>query len=257
MIKEAMEWLSDLSNRAQKDRVIRPEAEPDHIYYLRHSDGSLERRDAELLPRRHELYTLEDLVDAIKRYRGGGTTVFAGNGRITALLADDDDARGRGRVGMELVFSHQFTKLRELDQRRGMISQKAFIDLLRIDLAGCVSVDTIDLFKSLKHTTSGETESSVSASAQQVSKKVLLECRSGGKDIPEQIFVNVSVYDNVPAVEQVVVQCVVSSDLANMQFALIPMAGEVSRGLRITDAAIVSELQRLLGEDAAVLAGKP
>ena len=72
-------------------------------------------------------------------------------------------------------------------------------------------------------------------------------------ELPDELAVEISVYDNLPEGERVFVLCAVEIDFANQRFSLVPLPGELQAAIRITHALIHRELcDRLAARDLEV-----
>jgi len=245
MIAEAIDRLQKLFQESQVASTFHPPAEPEHVYYLV-QNGQADRRVAEPPPRANVMFSPLDLVKYLGFVLGQYKTdaaIFVGRGLVTAVLNERGDRRDQ--IIQNLALGHAFIALRGRELQRTGMTHRAFLQLLRIDLAGCIDGDSVELFRSLKLSTSGNTESSIRSGKESLGKAVASEALLSGKPIPEELPVALCVYEDLPDRRQVV-KCAVVSDLQEMTFALIPLAGELDRAQRETDTEIAEGLRQLL-----------
>lgn len=257
MIAEAIQAVTEMANRAQEARVVHLPQEADDVYLLQKPDGTVERRIAEPAPRNYQLFTLYDLAVAIREIPARDRrVVFVGRSQVSVSL-DEAGAR-REWLRMRLPLSHEYKALKNCEALRTPLGQRAFVSMLRIDLAACVPADFVDVFRGLKCESKQTASSEVRPSRESLGREVLTEVKAGGKDLPEEVQVRVCVYRDLTDPEfHRVVRCVVQTDLQEMTFALIPVAGELERAQRETDELIRGQIEDTATADVLVLCGNP
>lgn len=232
--------------------------EPDYVYFQRGKDGLLERRAGDVGPRDYTVYRVKDFIAAVSKLPSPKQAVFVGKHAITAILDETGDRRDR--VTMPLSYTGQFAALVGLSGAKKM-PQDDFLDFLRIDLAGCVLPDVVSLFRQLKFTKNDSGDASYETGRQQVSRSVLREIVAGGKEIPDEIVVQIEVYeelwgDSTGAALRWAVICAVVIDFENGKFTLIPLAGQLNKARIMTQENIADTIATGLPE-ALVVCGEP
>lgn len=269
MLKELLDGILKLAADANRTEVLRVPGDPPHVYRLTTKGIVTDPNETEPMPRKYELFTIDDVVAAIKRMAaqsvdkatgdidaGAKVLVFCGRGGITVIL--DEPGKRREWLNMQLPQSHEFTKLENLERCRTPMKQRDFINCLRIDLCGAVEPEIVNRFRSIGFTSQAAAKATVNAGKESLGKDVLHEVLCDGAAPPEEIAVNLCVYRDLAEMNhRRAIRCAVDTNMQEQNFTLIPLGGELERARRETDAMIQADLQtKLKDTGVAVLCGK-
>lgn len=266
-----MQWLAETvealrqagireSDTLLKQFVKPPEGtEPSYVYFQRNAEGLLELRTAGIGPRSYGVYRVKDFIAAVSKLPAPKQAVFVGTNGIRAILDETGDRRDR--VRMPLSYTGSFSALLGLNVGNDPMSQDEFIGFLRIRLAGCVKSDVVSLFRQLKFTNNSSGDATYETGRQQVSRSVLKEIVANGKEIPDEIVVQVEVYeelwgDSTGAALRWPVTCAVVIDFDKGKFTLIPLSGQLNKARIMTQENIADTIAAGLPE-ALVVCGEP
>ena len=167
----------------------------------------------------------------------------------TAIVATVDEAERREWVSLVLTTTTALDTLNKCDDSRTPQGQSDFVNMLRIELAGCVDPIIVEAFRHLVFGKVSGGESAVSNSNKAVSSAIKMTLAAGGNDIPDEIVCGLTVYEQFPEFG-VQVRCAVQTIVEDAAFLLIPLAGELFRAEEKTRTAIAARLRELLGDDA-------
>ncbi|MEN6333518.1 MAG: hypothetical protein ABFE01_04605 [Phycisphaerales bacterium] len=207
--------------------------------------------------RSHQLGNLIDLISLVKRFAGVGQpdphaeqkiSVWHSHDAVTAILDDGDEDRRLHRATMPLRISRPFAILQNWQMNRPSLSQKEVIRALRVEFSGCADADDIAVFRSLKFTENRDGESKIEHSKETFGKKVHAEV-SVVKAIPEEIILNVPVYDNPWLNQPVPIRCAVEIDTLEGVFWIIPLADSMTAAIQDRQDEIRLKLQNSLKAD--------
>ena len=256
MIQEAIQKIEELVKAGTKPVAFHPDCEPSHMYWLCH-DGKAEQIEAIVSPRADRVFSLEALATLLVRCRAvdGEPVVYVGRGSVTAVV--NDNGSRRERLKLDLPSSSEFETLVKMGSDRESADQGEFVNQLRIDLAGCIEPDIIELFRQIRATGDSEASGEIATGRESMGRRIRAEVQAGGRSIPDEIEVAVYVYRDLASSEyRMKLSCAVVVNCQEMTFALIPKAGELERVQRETDQYIVGDLQNRL-PGTCVLLGRP
>ena len=251
---QAIESIRELAVAAARDEIVQPGFFPPGKFYLRDKDGSLALKEAPVAPRNYKLNTIDDFTDAVKKFgENEHAVVFcSGCGLVCSL---DEDTDRLHRLRMPLTLTDEFQFLQHLRAARAGLKQKSFISLLRIDLARACDVALVDSFRHLKFNKTKDGTSIVKPGNEAMSAELKLEVLIDGKQIPDSCALSIQVYDQVGDVQMQRVNCAIETDLEELTFTLIPLAGELEEAQRKVDEEIRKRVAVLLDGFAPVFCG--
>ena len=291
-LKEAAEFVFDKgagSNR-KPYTIDLGKFEPDGRYGLVDKDLNFTMVTPAVPVRKYEAKSLDAVVDLVNHfaarlgpppaavdgsagstakpdeYKGGRIFVWIGGDAITVLL---DEADRRERVRFDLSVGDGFrilTELGEADENDEPESfkQSEFIDLLRRRINGMYSPsDIITRVRGIKFTRSEQGQSQVSVGRESMGASVEASL-VGADDFPEDLLVNVPVYDNVR--DQAgrlyiqAVDCCLDINLVKQTFMLRPKAGVIEMCRQVVDStlrAVITERTKQWADRVFVFCGRP
>lgn len=200
----------------------------------------------EIPPRRHNVFSLPDLVDAIVEYGNlERVTVWVSESKIIVVLNDCNESFRDDMLQMNLPLSPFFAVL----SRATWLDQKQFIDLLRHDLCGTViePTSTLSLLRQLKFTLNTEQNGTVTNSSAAMGKSALAEVTGAG-ELPETVKVEYCPYpslrDDLSA--DVTVDCTLFTDASSAKLKLSPRPGEIEAAKLTAMQLVQKKLRDLL-----------
>lgn len=275
-----------------KAHVVAIDQEPDHIYGVVDSAGSFVRYEAEPLPRNHVLVTLDEVLKYAKHASGQvappkttklieGPTAQPAAG--SSLSADDtdagdddgvptgetvvwydrpaivvviDDLTRRDRATMRLNLTPQMKLLLELEDKERKFDQPAFRRLLKIELAGCRQDDAVLNWVSAMKFSNNSTSAGVitnqrTSLGQAIDDEALSELGS----CPDEITLQVRVFDDPSLRETWPIVCAVEVLPAERSFRLVPLPLELHNAVESELSVIGQHLVTNL--DCPVFRGQP
>lgn len=261
MLADAIEKLSEQAVAASGVEIIESlPGEPDDVYAVYNgATGSFERRTAEC-PRHYCTRDIADFIALVTREfqhakeAGAPGVVFCGDGKIEALI---DDFDRRERVWMRLPFTAEWNCLERLSGRREKLTQRALIDLLRVELPAAHDPDFLEFVRSLKIEHAADGRSEIRPGKESVSSSVRQAVQSDGRPFPDGVTLHIPVYD-LPAIDspRQRIECYFNVDTTDASFVLIPVAGTMAAALREVDSDIQARLIDALGDYTVVIQGQ-
>ncbi len=202
--------------------------------------------------RRHSIDSLETMIDFATWWKdldGEPCTIWHALGNIVLRMGASPYEH---QANYTLVQSRGMLRLATLDQEKNQgFEQRDFIRLLRIEL-GQDNATLVTQFRRLDWDTTDKRSGEVSKDRESLGAAITKKVQ-GVDELPDELAVEISVYDNLPEGERVFVLCAVEIDFANQRFSLVPLPGELQAAIRITHALIHRELcDRLAARDLEV-----
>lgn len=240
MLVEFLNRVVELADERRTPQVLRPPQEPEHVYLLANPDGGVERRRAEAAPRKHLAGSLGALADMAQGMGDTCTAAWYNRHEVSVVL---DDTDRRDVVSLPLTLSHPLRKLSSLEANRTLWwAQKDFINLLRIDLAGCLGAagNLLAVVRQLKFRQLAQSAGDLQHGKASLGKAIEAELTGAGS-LPEQVVLHVPVFLNLVLPTQPVL-CALDIDPANEKLALIPLPGALEQALRGGESDIAEKL---------------
>ena len=256
MIREALEYLFT-AGRQSADVIVKPEAEPPHVYYVREPNGKLTKWYADPPPKSHTALSMATLVDTAKGLVGPcNPSVWYSAESVVATL----DRDRRDRITLPLDLSEPFKLLRQWHANKPAISQADLIRALRITLADCLasSGNLLDIIRRVRFRTGSDTTAEVSHGRSSIGKALESEVTGTGI-LPEYVGFSVPVFAT-PCVAGIRahVRCALDPDAATGTFRVIPIPGQLESAAEDAVEEIGMTVRDLVGEAAVgVYHGKP
>jgi hypothetical protein len=256
MLSEALELLQATAVDAADARIIGLPLEP-RKYLVQHGDN-LEYRDIPPPLRNHKVGSVEDLIQLAKDLDVGGNeeqkSIVWHSYCKAVLVVDGNDRRDLATLPLE--YGDQFKTLSNLEQK-GWIVQRDLIQLLRVDLKGCITLSNlIENLRKIKFRVSSAGDANVQHGNESLGKSVEAEV-SGTDVIPEDVIVNVKVYKNLGETERFPVCCALDIDPHEQKFRFRPMADELEVAKQQAQESIRRRLNLGVPEGVNVYFGEP
>lgn len=227
MLEPALRWLAELAQKAAAPIEIKSD-DPRIANYL--IDGIVQRFEKPVAPREHTVETLSDLVALATRFSEdedyAPTTWYDGT-EVTLVI--DDNAHRAECASMALAKSDVFARLDEINVKKPKFDQKAFIRLLRIELAGTLDpVILLEKVRRLKFENGVRTESTIQRAQESLGRNIVSKVESDG-EIPEEVTLQVPVFKSPGPADRHPLRCSVEVDPGDGTFRLLPLPDEIER----------------------------
>lgn len=154
----------------------------------------------------HQVFSLTDLVEAVKRQ--DAPVVWHSAEKVVCIL---DDADRRDRIEFELQASDAWRQLAVLDEQGRAFTQKEFIRLLKTYLGA--SPATVAVFRALDFQTQIRGAGEVQKGRESLGNSVLSEVKSSGAELPDDLTVSVPIYSTPGEREPVTVRLLLDYDV--------------------------------------------
>lgn len=251
MIAEAIEKVQELTKAAVAPVVIDTGDETRVAYVI---GGKVEQFDRAVSARDHELHTLGEIVRMANRVTpedgaedGHGIpipipSVWYCDDQVRLLFDDSDRDEA---ATFELTPSATFDRVCKL---RGLewLEQKAFVRLLRIELAGTLEpVHLLEKVRRVKFEAGSTTTGEVRRDRESIGREITQRAESSEGEIPEEVTLQVPIYSNPGERMPRPIRCAVEVDAGRGAFRLVPLPDEIDRAQAL---AVDSIADRLHGE---------
>lgn len=265
MKEEALLFLRDLAREAAAPQLV-DVGDPRKVAFT--YKGEITTNDKPPSPRAHTVKRLADLVDLANDFGGTpaglekdvkpkGTPVVWYDEAAVVVVFDDAGHRLE-RATLKLETSQVFAKLEELAKTKAKHDQRAFVRLLRIDLAGTLDpVLLLEKVRKVRFENGATTEASVGRQRESLGRSITSECRTDGGDLPEEVVLQVPVYQTNGQREPLPCRCSVEVDAAEGSFRLLPLPDELSRVRQFAVSRIADELIASLVPSVPCYCGTP
>lgn len=242
MLKEALEFFAEQAREA--DTPTRLDiADPRANWYLR--GGDIVGVPTPKAPRDHVVRSLEDFVSLANRFGEPSTAWYSES--CVVLMIDDADHRVE-RATLPLVHSDVFKTIRDLRASKSWMDQKAFVRLLRLDLASALSpVSLLNIVKNVRFDSGVAVTGKLNRTQESLGREIGSSV-STEQDIPEGVTLTCRVYSTPGAQVDVRIRADVDVDPSNGTFRLIPVPDEIESVLQYAMSTIGSKLTESLGE---------
>lgn len=235
MLKEALQYLVSLSDRAGTAKPLEGDADPRVRRYI--INGALEEIPQPGPRRQHKAQSLAAFVDYINKAataepKPPAPPVVWYN--ATALVGILDDAGHRiERVELPLVMGAVFKRIIQLGAPGAdWFEQKEFIRLLRIELAGALPpVSLLEKVRRVRFANSNNTVKEARHARESLGAEITSQIETES-DLPELVTLSAPMYLNPGISFQASVACAVEVDPARGAFKLTPMPDEIDRAFK-------------------------
>jgi hypothetical protein len=202
-------------------------------------------------PRNHVVHILDDIIQyAINQLKTGNVIWYDDSG-VQLIL---DDADRRDSVKFPLTKSTRFVALQELAKSGKWFLQPQFVRLLRLEL-GVDNLTVVSKFRKLQWTMGNDSVGEAGHGNQRIGNDILSKVQ-GVEELPDEINIQVPVYQQAGEREEFIVRCAIEIDTINKMFQLVPMPDELERIVDLAQASIQKRLAKGVG-DIAIYYGKP
>ncbi len=260
MSKETLELIQDTAvraaNAANKVEFKKPSNEPDHVYYAIKADGTLsERFEAAPKPINQVIVGIPEVVEYVERNGGDETQVWFSDTQIVVVL---DKKTRRDVAVLKLTKTPQLRLLEEIEKSAKRYQQKDFVRLLQVDLRDCLTDRTLLNFaKSCKFNSVANSGGAMAKQRESFGKDIDQTIQSDVGDCPEELTLNVRVFDDPSLLARFPVVCNVEVVFSETAFRLTPYPMGISDAIDSQVNEIGELLRASLKDKTPVFRGTP
>lgn len=196
----AIRDVSELAVQAAGPKILKPDAEPNHVYLIARSDGTIERVEADAPHLRGSLTTPAELADWIADHHFPESTVNPARwgvyicppvGDVAPRVEFVDETDGRDRLKVALIYSESYIALMGVQGKR--INQAEFVRLLAIKLNGCTpGKEFVSIFRRLQWRKDGSTTGDYNRGRESMGKSLQQEIVG---ELPEDVILEVPIFE--------------------------------------------------------------
>lgn len=254
MLREALDYLFQ-AGRAAAPSIVTCDAEPNHIYFKRHTDGSLLRTTAEPAPDDHTALSLQAIIAIVVGGSWCECECWYSANSVTLRYGDER----RNRVTLKLILSDQLKQLAAWRDSGNALNQAQLISILRTkfrdSLAGAGNL--IESLRKVKFNTGSQINSEVGHGKASLGKELMGEVTGLGA-IPEYVTFDFPVFANACfRTIRASVECALEPDASTGTFRLIPLPGRIELATDTGVQLIGDMLRKQLPEGTLLLHGSP
>lgn len=252
MIEEAIKAIGTLAVEAAgaKHKVLElhPGAEPQHRYALVKPTGEIEFHDAHPMPRAHRMAGIAEVIPYVKEKGTETSVIWYDESKVVILL--DDDTR-RDVAACQLHYTPQFFRLIEL-QKPTYFDQKAFVRLLRIELADCLlDLRLLNFVRSIKFTATERTAGTVRQTRESLGRDIEMQLQGEVEgECPEETVLQCRLFTDPSLRDTFNIRCAVEVDMDAQRFALTPFPLECRNVIELQLNGIGKMLQEGLDAES-------
>jgi hypothetical protein len=251
------------TGRKLADVIIKPPAEPDHVYLIRKPDGTTERHEAVGHPVKRLIYDLETVNQIVSDAAGDalndGVTPEVWYSLTAIQVLSGPELRNSAKL--LLIKSEPLDTLIGWSKTPSPLTQKDIVRTLRVTFRGCLGrhpnlvtvLSKVD-FKATA-TINGEVGHGKASLGKQLAGEV-----TGAGAIPEFITLQVPMFIN-PSFRDIAVgiECALDPDPQSGMFRIIPVPGEIENAIVAATAEIRARLLALepVADQARLYHGSP
>jgi len=254
---EALKLIQDTATQAAGARgkvaILEVEQDP-NIYYLVTPEGKHERIVPDPDPRCHKLGSIDQVANFVNFVENGDDHVVVWYSQSGVSVICDDRTR-RDSANLRFNTTPQYRRLVGLGEASHVFEQKEFVRFLRIELADCLADERLLKFvRECRFQSSSQNGGSVQHGKESLGIDIEAHALNPD-DCPEEIVLNVRVFDDPSLKETWQVKCAVELLVQQSVFRLTPLPMELTR---ILDHEMNAIGKYLDGEcNCAVFHGSP
>lgn len=241
-LTEALKFITALASRSESLRPIPVDDPAVARFYDGKAIIDVPKRRAQ---RKHAVRTLADFVSYIEEGRGATSPVVWFDSRGVVGVLDDGDY-GLDSVIMLLAPSTLFQRLAGLEKSSTFYDQKAFVRLLKIDLAGTLDPNVLaNRVRSIRFENGTVTKGVVQKQRESLGREIVSSV-TGEQEIPEEVTLTVEVFSNPDIDFEASVKCAVEIDPPSGTFRLVPLPDAIQNALDQAVAHVGAQLRASL-----------
>lgn len=256
MLKAALEYLSSLTTAAAEPRPILPD-DPRKARFV--IGGLVTEIDQPAPPREHVARSLPDLIALANRFEAESNKVVVWFNEDEVVLVIDDDKHRIETAAVKLEKSSVWTTLERLADAKPWLNQKAFIRLLRLDLAGTGDQTTrlLAAVRQVSFENGSITSGRYAKDQESLGRTITSAVKSGVGEIPEEVTLDTLVYTTQGVAFKLPVHCSVEVEPSDGTFRFLPLPDELTRVQQQVMDAIRETLAEALTDGIPAYYGQP
>lgn len=250
ILTDAIQLIQDTAVDAKgaegKLAIVKPPAEPPHVYLTVGPDGKFAKQIAEPAGRNHRLITLDEVEHYVAEKGSEQTVVWYDRCGIVIVL---DDATRRDFATMALNFSPTILLLMRLEKDKPGFEQKAFRKMLRTDLSECQRDPRLfNWVSDLKFANMSGAVGQFSNNRESLGNDIEAQAVSGAGDCPDDVILDVRIFDDPSLLERHGMRCVFEFSPQEREFRLIPAPLAIHNAIELEMTYIGERLREKLGD---------
>jgi hypothetical protein len=250
ILTDAIQLIQETAVKAEgsegKLAIVRPPAEPPHVYLTVGPDGKFEKQIASPAGRNHRLITL----DEVERYaleKGSASTVVWYDRNGVTVVIDDETRRDFATLGLTLTPT--IVLLQRLEKDRPGYDQKSFRKLLRTDFGECQRDPRLfNWVSDLKFANLTQGKGQFSSDRESLGNDIEAQAVSGAGECPDDLILDVRTFDDPSLIKKQGIRCVFEFDPPSREFRLIPFPLAVHNAIELEVGYIGERLREKLGD---------
>jgi hypothetical protein len=257
VIAEALKYLVETATKAAAPQKL--DSDPRTMRYA--LGGEEFEFDLPPAPRGHSVATLDDVIALAKRFESDGSegthepAVWYDERAVVLVI--DDNAHRLETATLSLAASDVFARVVRLWECREWHDHRAFIRLLRIDLARTLDpVELLERVRRVRFENGSAMTGEVQRNRESLGHEITRRVETGG-EIPEEVTLMVPVYKTPGETDPLPLRCAVEVDPARGAFQLLPLPDEIERVRHLAVARIADRLGDGLPESIPAYFGRP
>ena len=243
MLREALQFLTDLGQKAKQPTILQIPGQDDVVYVahnneLTHYDVPAEHRD-------HDVALLESLFSLALKFNGEGAPCFWVSHEKVVLVIDDEIRRDFATF--HVLHSEPFKWLAEGGDDE--MQHRELIRVLRVLFRGCLDAHPglLEVIRNMKFRNSSDGLSEIAVGKESMGRSIESAVSFSGAAPPDEIILRVPLSVNMGEEFTATIVCHLDIDTQQAKFSLRPMPGEIDREVGIYLDGIDSRLQEAAG----------
>lgn len=255
VISDGLDFLAGQAVLASEAKPI-DAGDPRKLAYV--INGEVREFAVEPGPRNHTLGHFDEVAEIANRFaadEGCDPVVWVGPEKVVVVI--DDQSHRLEKATLPLAESEPFKKLKVLraNPAAAWMDQKAFVRLLRIDLAG--TIDPGALLNSVRSIRwSSQSDVSIGRQRESLGAEISAKCQDG-KDLPEDVILRLPVYSTQGVKLVKPIACSVEVEPSENKLRLLPLPNEIERIQQDTLDDIAEAITQAATGGTPVYLGQP
>lgn len=224
-------------------------------------NGEVKFRRGEPPIKDHLCNDIDSVVRIAKDLLNGSAKIWYSRYRIQCVNSTNflDSPRNEFAT-LKLTPTKQYETIRQLDQNKTWIDQRALIRLLKFDLKDCVAGNAdalIEIMSQVKFKADQDVTTGVQRGKASIGKQASAEVTGVGQ-IPEYITFTVPLVNEITSMvggaclHSAPIECYLEIDEQNAKFRLLPLPGKIEDAMLSLEHLISVQLAELLGDDPKI-----
>lgn len=257
IIDEGLEFLAGQAEKASQPHQIAVGDPRKSTYVI---GGEVREVEASPAPRNHTLGHFDEVAKVANRFAGDdeGCMPVVWVGPASAVVVIDDDGHRVEKATLPLAESAAFKRLKELRSApaNAWMDQKAFVRLLRIDLAGTLEPGALlNAVRAIRWTS--DTNVRIGRGQESMGAEIMARC-TDGKELPEEVVIRLPVYITQGVAKLAKpIACSVEVEPSENKLRLLPLPNEIERAQQDTLDEMAGAIAAAIEGDTPVYLGQP